>query len=179
MRTAAAAIALLVLAAPAQAGHRKAPEPLTLAERLVGAVQGLARRAAATAASSAAAASEAFQTAPGRLRAATSPMEGEREEIVPNPPGCPPRLFCGCGVAWKVYGHHVASPNLDASSTWASFPRAPCAPGHVAVWSGHVAYILECRGSEAKLWDPNSGGHLTRIHWRELPGRVVEPPSGL
>jgi hypothetical protein len=164
------------LAGPAEARHPK-PEPPTLIERLAGAVQGFARTVARAAATSAAAAGDAAREAPGRLRAAS--YEVGDEEIVPNPPGCPPRLFCGCGVSIKVYGHRVVSPNLDAASTWAGFPRAPCAPGRVAVWSGHVAYILECRGSEAKFWDPNSGGGLTRVHWRELPSIIVEPPANL
>ncbi len=167
------------IAGPAEARHvKRQADPPTLVERLAGAVASFVRRAAAVAATTAASAATARVEAPGRPREAFYATSDD-EEIVPNPPGCLRVKFCGCGVAWKVYGHHVASPNLDSASTWATFPRAPCAPGHVAVWPGHVAYILECRGREAKFWDPNSGGHLTRVHWRELPSLIVDPPASL
>jgi len=162
------------LAGPAEARHPK-PEPPTLIERLAGAVQGFARTVARAAATSAAAAGDAAREAPGRLRAAS--YEVGDEEIVPNPPGCPPRLFCGCGVSVKVYGHPV--PELYAAASWRRFPQAECGRGRVAVYSGHVAYILDCHGDGTALaYDPNSGGHQTRIHAISLAGATIVDPKG-
>ena len=95
-------------------------------------------------------------------------------EIVPHPSGCPHTQFCGCGVAVKVFGE--PRRELWPASAWRRYPRASCAPGRVAVWGGHVAAILECLGDgTARLYDPNSGGGLTRIDVRPLPSLIVDP----
>ena len=172
-----AALLMVALVGPAEAGRRKAAEPPTLAERFVAAVRGFASSVAVAAASSAAAAGEAVREAPARFRAAAY-EGGEGEEVVPNPAGCPPTRFCGCGVSVRKYGRPV--PSLFAASSWRRFPRAECASGRVAVWGDHVAYILACHGDgTADLYDPNSGDHLTRIHRRTLPGLIVDPPADL
>ena len=173
--------ALILLAAsiasPAEARHRK-PDPPSLAERIAGAVAGFVRKAAASATTTAASAGEAISDAPRRLRAASygSP---DGEQAVPRPEGCPATLYCGCGVSVRVYGHPVRE--LYAAASWRRFPKASCAPGHVAVWgTAHVAYILSCgRDGTAELYDPNGGQGRTWIHRRELPNLIVEPPANL
>lgn len=95
--------------------------------------------------------------------------------IVDHPSGCPSRAFCGCGVSVKVFGHPVKG--LFAAAAWFKFPRATPAAGMVAVRNHHVMYILAYDGNgNATVYDPNSGGHLTRIHERSLAGyRIVNP----
>lgn len=98
--------------------------------------------------------------------------------IVSHPLGCPGRAFCGCGVSVKVFGHPVKS--LFLASNWFKFPRANPAPGMVAVRNHHVMYIVAYSGNgAATVYDPNSGGHATRIHTRSLRGyAIVNPHSG-
>jgi hypothetical protein len=99
------------------------------------------------------------------------------EGIVPHPTGCPTIQFCGCGVSVKVFGRPVR--NLYAASAWRRFPRAAAGPGMVAIWgSRHVAYIISVDGDEALLYDPNSGGHETRVHRRSLAGATIVNPGG-
>jgi len=97
------------------------------------------------------------------------------EQIVAHPSGCPRTAFCGCGVSVKVFGHPVR--DLYLAANWLHFPRASAAPGNVAVYGHHhVAYIESVNDDgTALLYDPNSGGHLTRIHVRQLPSTIVRP----
>lgn len=106
--------------------------------------------------------------------------------IVPNPPGCPPVLFCGCGVAYKVYGtarrfvtYNGRRLNLYVAGDWLAFPRAAPAAGTVMANRSHVRYIISSNGDgTALVYDPNSGGRKTRIHTVSLRGyTVVQPPS--
>lgn len=98
-------------------------------------------------------------------------------QIVSHPAGCPYRAFCGCGVSIKVFGKTVN--NLFLASNWFKFPRSSPAPGMVAVRRHHVFYILEVRSENNVLaYDPNSGGHKTRIHVRNLAGYSVRNPHG-
>lgn len=107
-------------------------------------------------------------------------MYGE-EHVVAHPSGCPGRAFCGCGVCVKVFGHPCVRGGLAQAAEWARrFPRAIAAAGMVAVFGRHhVAYIerLDANGN-AVLYDPNSGGHLTRIHTRSLAGATIVNPRG-
>ena len=95
--------------------------------------------------------------------------------IQPHPTGCPRRAFCGCGVSVKVFGYPIR--NLFLAANWLKFPRAAPGPGMVAARRGHVMYIISYDGSgSATVYDPNSGGHQTRIHTRSLSGyRIVNP----
>jgi hypothetical protein len=97
------------------------------------------------------------------------------ERIVSHPSGCPGRAFCGCGVSVKVFGHPVR--DLYLAANWRRFPSASPAPGMVAYRSHHVMYIESYDGNgNAVVYDPNSGGHQTRVHVRSLAGyRVVNP----
>ena len=100
----------------------------------------------------------------------------EGEQIVAHPAGCPRRLFCGCGVSVKVFGRPIK--DLFLAANWVrKFPRAAPGSGMVAARSGHVMYIISYLGDNmAQVYDPNSGGHKTRIHTRSLAGyRVVDP----
>ena len=96
-------------------------------------------------------------------------------EIVGHPQGCPRSAFCGCGVSVKVFGHTVR--NLFLASNWFKFPRAAPGPGMVAVRNHHVMYIVAYDGNgNATVYDPNSGGHQTRIHTRSLAGYAIVNP---
>ncbi len=95
--------------------------------------------------------------------------------LVSHPAGCPGRAFCGCGVAVKIFGHPVR--DLYLASNWYKFPRATPGPGMVAVRRHHVMAILSYSGGGvATVYDPNSGGHATRIHQRSLAGYTVVNP---
>lgn len=95
--------------------------------------------------------------------------------VVAHPAGCPSRAFCGCGVSVKVFGKPIR--DLFLARNWFKFPRATPGAGMVAVRNGHVMYIMAYDGNgNATVYDPNSGGHRTRIHIRSLAGyRVVNP----
>lgn len=99
-------------------------------------------------------------------------------QIVSHPSGCPSRAFCGCGVAMHVFGKPIR--DLWLAANWFRFPSASPAAGMVAVRKHHVMAIIEAHGDgTATVYDPNSGGHLTRIHRRSLAGyRVVDPRHG-
>lgn len=96
-------------------------------------------------------------------------------QTVAHPPGCPWIRFCGCGVSVRVFGHAVR--DLFLAVNWRRFAPAAPAPGMVAWRRGHVFLIEEAYGDGTVLaWDPNSGGHQTRVHRRSLAGfRVVNP----
>ena len=87
-----------------------------------------------------------------------------RTEIVAHPSGCPRIAFCGCGTALELLGTPVRA--LWLAANWYRFPRASPAPGTAAIFGRHhVAAVREVAGNEVLLYDPNSGGHLTRVHW--------------
>lgn len=102
-----------------------------------------------------------------------------RGHVVAHPRGCPWRLFCGCGVSVKIFGHPVR--RLYSALAYRRF--APVAPAHgMAAWrhrpgGGHVVYIIRAYGNgTALVYDPNSGHHLTRIHTISLRRfHVVDP----
>jgi hypothetical protein len=96
--------------------------------------------------------------------------------FMPHPAGCPGRAFCGCGVSVKVFGHPVRG--LYLASNWKRrFPRAEAGAGMVAARDGHVMFIEEYLGDGmARVYDPNSGGHQTRVHTRSLAGYTIVNP---
>lgn len=91
-----------------------------------------------------------------------------------RPHGCPWR-YCGCAVSLKVFGKII--PELNLAANWFRFPRTNPAPGMVAVRRGHVFLIQSVNGDGSVVaYDPNSGGHRTRVHTVSLRGyRVVDP----
>lgn len=98
-------------------------------------------------------------------------------QVLPHPPGCPKRAFCGCGAALEVFGKHVRS--LWLARNWFQFPRTSPAPGMVAVRRHHVFVIREVRGPGRVLaYDANSGRGRTHLHERSLKGFVVVNPHG-
>lgn len=99
--------------------------------------------------------------------------------IVAHPAGCPRTLFCGCGVSVRVWGHPVRA--FYQATAYGRLPHGFIASGNVA-WryrkgGGHVVYIEEALGGTlARVYDPNSGKHKTRIQVLNLAGwRIVDP----
>jgi len=92
-----------------------------------------------------------------------------------RPAGCP-HAYCGCASA-RYVGLSGAQWNLAAN--WLRLPRAAPAPGMAAARRGHV-FILkhQVAGNNWMVYDPNSGGGLTRVHVRSLAGYTVVNPRG-
>jgi hypothetical protein len=111
-----------------------------------------------------------------RMTAHISHVATVAQEVVSHPEGCPRSQFCGCGVSVRVFGHPVR--DLWLVQNWYRFPRAEAAAGNVAILgSRHVAFILQAYGDgTATLYDPNSGGGLTRVHRVSLRGWAVVDP---
>jgi hypothetical protein len=112
-------------------------------------------------------------------------IAGARAGIVPqvveHPAGCPRRVFCGCAVSLHIFGRAVVSGGLAVAANWLRFPRAAPAAGMVAVHPGrhHVLAIERVLpGGLVLAYDPNSGGHLTRLHVRSIAGWPVVDPHG-
>jgi len=99
--------------------------------------------------------------------------------IVSHPAGCPRVAFCGCGVM-KRLGLNDRSLYL-AANYLRKFPRAiKVAAGMVAARVGHVFYIEKVvKPGLVLAYDPNSGGHQTRLHLRSLAGFSVRDPHGV
>lgn len=118
---------------------------------------------------------EKHSPAPRKISIRTERLTYQSEGVVSHPKGCPWRQFCACGVSMKIWGYakHMAA------AAFFKYPRANPAPGMVAVRSHHVMYIervLDGNGNAAVVYDPNSGGHQTRVHVRSLAGyRIVNP----
>ena len=97
------------------------------------------------------------------------------ESAQPHPSGCPSRAFCGCGTSVRVFGHPVR--DLYLAANWFRFPRTYAHAGAVAVRQHHVFYIEEAYGDGTVLaYDPNSGGHMTRVHRVSLAGYSIRQP---
>lgn len=111
----------------------------------------------------------------GPQAAKTYQRAPEGETVVAHPAGCPWRLFCGCGVSVRVFGHPIR--DLYLASNWRRFAPASPRAGMVAWNYRHVFYIEESHGDgTVTAYDPNSGGHLTRVHRVSLRGyHVVDP----
>lgn len=102
---------------------------------------------------------------------------GKGATLLPHPPGCPRRAFCGCGAAVEVFGRPIRS--LWLAANWLAFPRAHPAPGMVAARRGHVFVIKEVLGNwQVLAYDANSGQRKTRLHVRSLAGFAVVNPHG-
>jgi len=98
-------------------------------------------------------------------------------QILPHPPGCPRRAFCGCGAAVEVFGRPIRS--LWLAANWLRFPRAAPAPGMVAARRDHVFVIKQVLGGGLVLaYDANSGHGFTKLHVRSLAGFTVVNPNG-
>jgi len=95
--------------------------------------------------------------------------------IVAHPAGCPATAFCGCGAAVRVFGAPIRA--LWLAANWFRFPRAAPAPGMVAVRRHHVMVLeADLGGGVWRVYDANSGRHLTRIHARSIaPYTIVDP----
>ena len=93
--------------------------------------------------------------------------------IEPHPAGCPRTQFCGCGVSERVFGRPVR--NLYLAANWYRFPRGAPVPGNVIVRQHHVKYIESVQNGELICYDPNSGGHLTRLQPCGSGGTIVNP----
>ena len=113
----------------------------------------------------------------GALLACALALPAHAAQILPHPPGCPSRAFCGCGAAVRVFGSPIRS--LWLATNWLRFPRSAPAPGMVAVRRGHV-FVLEHHvgGSTWQVYDANSGGRKTRRHARSISGYVIVNPHG-
>lgn len=117
------------------------------------------------------------QTAARRASAGAGRAEAPAATIVPHPAGCPPRAFCGCGAAVRVFGRPVR--DLWPAAAWFKFPRAAPAAGMVAVRRHHV-FVLEAPlgGDRWQVYDANSGRRATRIHARSIAGYAIVNPRG-
>jgi hypothetical protein len=98
-------------------------------------------------------------------------------EVVSHPEGCPRSAFCGCGAAVRIFGHSIR--NLWLAANWFRFPRATAAPGMAAVRRHHVMVLeADLGGGYWRVFDANSGHHLTRVHARSIAGYVIVNPHG-
>jgi hypothetical protein len=108
------------------------------------------------------------------MTAFASVSDPEERVVGGRPPGCP-RSYCGCGASLRVFGRIV--PELNLAANWLRFPRTSPAPGMVAARPGHVVVLEQHVGGNTwMVYDPNSGGHATRIHARSLAGYAVVNP---
>lgn len=111
----------------------------------------------------------ASRRVPAKIRTAAGVV------MLPHPPGCPSRLFCGCGAAVELFGSPIRS--LWLSTAWYKFPRTAPAPNTVAVRRGHV-FVLK-RHIQGNVWlaaDYNSGGRKSRLHPRSIAGYTIVNP---
>lgn len=99
-------------------------------------------------------------------------------KVVSHPAGCPRARFCGCGLCVYLFGKPCIRGGLAVAANWLRFPPAEPGPGMVAARAGHVFAILKVlRPGVVLAYDPNSGGHLTRIRERSLAGFSVRNPG--
>ena len=113
-----------------------------------------------------------------RARQLVTTGDVARNQIIQHVAGCPRYLFCGCAASAHVFGNPVRS--LYLVRNWYQFPRvAPAAGMAVLFGLRHVAIIEEYHGDgTATLYDPNSGGGLTRLHRVKIAGLLVVDPHG-
>lgn len=114
----------------------------------------------------------------GQATRAAGDIIDRASQIIPHPPGCPRRAFCGCGAAIRIFGQ--ARRDLWLAANWLKFPRAAPAPGMAAARRGHV-FVLERHigGDQWLVTDHNSGGRKSRLHVRSIRGfAIVNPRAG-
>ena len=112
---------------------------------------------------------------PAIARTAVAAIANTVGHVLPHPPGCPRRAFCGCGASVEVFGRAI--PSLYLAANWLKFPKATPGPGMVAARRGHVMVIRQyLGGNRALVYDANSGRGLTRLHVRSLAGFSVRNP---
>lgn len=100
--------------------------------------------------------------------------QAEAAVVGKRPAQCPHR-YCGCALSIKIFGKPIR--DLFLALNWRRFPRAAPAPGMVAVRRGHVFQLLaHVRGDTWTVFNPNSGGGLTRIHHRRIAGYSIHNP---
>jgi len=114
----------------------------------------------------------------GGAQAKAQPFDANGNSVVIGgpPSGCPFRAFCGCALAKRL---GINDRRLWLAWNWARlFPRTHAHAGAVAVRHHHVM-LLESQVSAGhwQVFDPNSGGHLTRRHVRDVTGYVFVDPS--
>lgn len=89
------------------------------------------------------------------------------------PAGCPKRLWCGCYLM-KHLG--LSDRALWLAKNWLRYPRAPLAPGNVAVFSrgrgGHVGKIVDVKPGKVLLHSGNDGNSV-RTRWRSTRGLIA------
>jgi hypothetical protein len=91
-----------------------------------------------------------------------------------RPIGCPEK-FCGCGSSIHLFGKII--PSLNAAINWLQFPRAAPAPLMAAVKRHHVMVLeADLGGGVWKVFDPNSGHHMTHVHARSIAGFIIVNP---
>ena len=113
-----------------------------------------------------------------RRHAPPMAYNGETEQTVSHPYGCPRIAFCGCGVSVRIWGHPVR--NLFLAANWFRFPHGAAQPGMVAVRRHPVMLIegyVDANGNPL-VYDPNGGGHRTYLHMRSLAGYSIRDPRG-
>lgn len=96
-----------------------------------------------------------------------------------RPSGCP-YAFCGCSASLYLFGKII--PELNLASNWFhKFPRVPLAmagPRMAAARPGHVMVLVEhVSGNRWIVHDGNSGGHMTRLHERDISGYIIVNPN--
>jgi hypothetical protein len=98
--------------------------------------------------------------------------------IVAHPEGCPHVAFCACGAAVHILGSARAASWLAAA--WYRYPRVSPAPQTAGVLPHHViALEYQVSGSIWMVYDPNSGGHATRIHAVDISRYTIVDPRGV
>lgn len=112
-----------------------------------------------------------------RATSAKNAHVGDQASIVAHPPGCPARAFCGCGAAVRIFGRPIRA--LWLAANWFHFPRTSPAPGMAAVKRHHVMVLeADLGGGVWRVFDANSGRHMTKIHARSIAGFAIVNPLG-
>jgi hypothetical protein len=116
----------------------------------------------------------AAQPEPRRIH--TARYSGGEHVVGGRPAGCP-HEFCGCEASLYLYGEIRPELNLAANWMW-KFPHASPAPGMAAARPGHVMVLVKhIAGNDWLVHDGNSGGGLTRDHFRSISGYTIVDPQ--